>query len=56
MDHLACFLAGTLALGAQTADDPNIRERDMKTAKVKGRREVEREGGRLCEDDVTSCQ
>lgn len=35
MDHLVCFLAGTLALGAQTTDDPVRRDRDMKTAKVK---------------------
>ncbi|CAM9566441.1 unnamed protein product [Pylaiella littoralis] len=34
MDHLACFLAGTLALGAQTADDPATAARDMKTAKA----------------------
>ncbi|CAN0083356.1 unnamed protein product [Scytosiphon promiscuus] len=34
MDHLVCFLAGTLALGAQTAENPETRERDMKTAKA----------------------
>ncbi|CAM9711535.1 unnamed protein product [Laminaria digitata] len=36
MDHLVCFLAGTLALGAQTAaaDDEVRAERDMKTAKA----------------------
>ncbi|CAN0145755.1 unnamed protein product, partial [Hapterophycus canaliculatus] len=34
MDHLVCFLAGTLALGAQTAERPETRERDMKTAKA----------------------
>lgn len=35
MDHLVCFLAGTLALGAQTAEDPERAARDMKTAKVR---------------------
>eukprot|EP00752_Nemacystus_decipiens_P015936 g14242.t1 len=34
MDHLVCFVAGTLALGAQTATDPVKAERDMKTAKA----------------------
>lgn len=34
MDHLVCFLAGTLALGAETTTDPTRKERDMKTAKV----------------------
>eukprot|EP00904_Undaria_pinnatifida_P011230 jgi/Undpi1/7237/HiC_scaffold_22.g09710.m1 len=34
MDHLVCFLAGTLALGAQTTDDEERAERDMKTAKA----------------------
>lgn len=32
-----CFLAGTLALGAQTTEDPVRKERDMKTAKVRQR-------------------
>lgn len=34
MDHLVCFLAGTLALGAETTTDLKRKERDMKTAKV----------------------
>lgn len=34
MDHLVCFLAGTLALGAQTTDDKERADRDLKTAKV----------------------
>lgn len=35
MDHLVCFLAGTLALGAQSTDDEGRAERDMKTAKAR---------------------
>ncbi|CAB1115373.1 unnamed protein product [Ectocarpus sp. CCAP 1310/34] len=34
MDHLVCFLAGTLALGSQTTDDPVRADRDLKTAKA----------------------
>ncbi|CAN0170907.1 unnamed protein product, partial [Ascophyllum nodosum] len=36
MDHLVCFLAGTLALGAETTDDADRKARDMKTAKALG--------------------
>eukprot|EP00903_Cladosiphon_okamuranus_P020635 g18945.t1 len=34
MDHLVCFLAGTLALGAQTTEDAERADRDLKTAKA----------------------
>lgn len=34
MDHLACFMAGNLALGAVTSNDPVRAARDLRTGKV----------------------
>ncbi|KAG5181591.1 mannosyl-oligosaccharide 1,2-alpha-mannosidase [Tribonema minus] len=35
MDHLACFMAGSLGLGAATSEDKERAQRDMKLGKVK---------------------
>lgn len=35
MDHLACFMAGNLALGAMTSNDAVRAARDLRTGKVK---------------------
>lgn len=35
MDHLACFMAGNLALGSMTSQDPARAARDLKTGKAR---------------------